>query len=271
MENMPSELSVLVDAHVHLDEYPDTWLGPVLRQLEEDRIVSISTAMGPDAYERALLIQERSDFVLATFGVHPWNAPYYVTRLEELEESLEGSPMFGEIGLDFRKVQDSVYYDSQERVFEFFLSAAKEQDKIVNVHSWGAEVEVLELLERHDIQRGIIHWYAGPLDPLQRMVSRGYYFTFGSELLVSEQIQALARQVPAGQLLTETDNPGGPQLVFGDAAMPDIVKPVLQGLALAHDMDIAEMAEQVRLNMLKLIGSDNRLDRLWRVLQTDNS
>ncbi|MBN1856785.1 MAG: TatD family hydrolase [Dehalococcoidia bacterium] len=267
MENKPCELCPLVDAHVHLDEYPDTWLGPVLRQLEEDRIVSISTAMAPQAYERSLLIQERSEFVLATLGVHPWNAPYFVTRLDEMKEQMGSSPMFGEIGLDFRKVQDGMQHEAQRRVFEFFLSAAKEQGKIVNVHTWGAEAEALELLERHGIERGIMHWYAGPSEPLQRMVARGYYFTFGSELLVSEQIQSLAREVPIGQLLTETDNPGGPQLVFGDAAMPDIVKTVLEALAIVHGMDIAEMAEHIRANMLRLIGDDNRLERLSTALR----
>jgi Tat protein secretion system quality control protein TatD with DNase activity len=70
---------VYVDAHAHLDEYPDTWLGAVLDQLEEDRIATISVAMAPGSYERPP-DQERSPWVLATLGVHPWNAPYYVTR-----------------------------------------------------------------------------------------------------------------------------------------------------------------------------------------------
>ncbi len=38
---------VYVDAHAHLDEYPGTWLGAVLQQLEDERIASISTAMAP--------------------------------------------------------------------------------------------------------------------------------------------------------------------------------------------------------------------------------
>ena len=267
MADITSELPVLVDAHAHIDEYPDTWLGAVLHQLEQERIVTVSVAMAPQAYERALLIQERSDYVVATLGVHPWNAPYYVTRLDELEDALEGSPMFGEVGLDFRHVQDCSQYDAQERVLEFFLSAAKEQGKIVNLHSWGAEPEVAELLERYDTERAIIHWYSGPPEPLRRMVERGYYFTFGCELLASEQIQAIARDVPVGQLLTETDNPGGPQWVYGEPAMPDLVKTVLQALAIVHGMDTAEMAEQVRLNMLRLVGKDDRLKRLRNALE----
>jgi TatD DNase family protein len=267
MADVSSGLPVLVDAHAHIDEYPDTWLGAVLNQLEEERIITVSTAMAPQSYERALLIQERSDYVVATLGVHPWNAPHYVTRLDELEDRLEDSPMFGEVGLDFRNVRDSSQYDAQERVLEFFLSAAKDQDKVLNIHTSGAESEVVELLERYDIRRAIIHWYSGPPEPLQRMVERGYYFTFGCELLAAEHIQAIARSVPAGQLLTETDNPGGPQWVFGEPAMPDLVKTVLQALAIVHGMDTVEMAEQVRQNMLCLVGSDRRLHRLLRALR----
>ena len=261
-----SLLPVYVDAHAHLDEYPDTWLGPVLQELEDLRIATISTAMAPGAYERTLQIQERSPWVVATLGIHPWNAGHFVTGLDELEDSLEGSPMFGEIGLDFRTVHDTTQYDAQVRVLEFFLSAAKEQDKVINIHTSGAETEVLELLERYDIRRAIIHWYSGPVEPLRRMASRGYQFTFGCELLSSGFIQSIAREIPAAQTLTETDNPGGPQWVFGEPAMPDLVKPVLQALAMVHGQDEADMQEQIRLNMLKLIDGDSRLTRLQRVL-----
>jgi len=266
MDETTSAGTVLVDAHAHLDEYPDTWLGAVLNQLEDERIATISTAMAPGAYERTLLIQERSPWVLATLGIHPWNAHHFVTSLDELEPTLEDSPMFGEIGLDFRNVSDRALYDSQERVLEFFLSAAKEQNKIVNLHTSGAEVEVLELMERYDIQRAIIHWYSGPVEPLRRLINRGHLFTFGCELLSSGFIQSIAREIPAAQLLTETDNPGGPQWVFGEPAMPDLVKPVLQALSIVQGLDMADMAEQVRQNMLGLIGTDSRLARLQRAL-----
>ncbi len=259
-------LPALVDAHAHLDEYPDTWLGPVLGQIEEDRIATLAVAMAPEAYERALQIQERSSCVLATLGIHPWNAHHFVTRLDDLEESLEGSPMFGEVGLDFRNVRDPSLYDSQERVFEFFLDAAKRQDKIVNVHTSGAENEVVELLEQYETRRAIIHWYSGPPEPLRRLVERGCYFTFGCELLASESNQQIAAAVPMELLLTETDNPGGPQWVFGEPAMPDLVKTVLQALAIVKGIDLADMAQQVRRNMLTLIGGDARLQPLRSVL-----
>ncbi len=267
MNDNARSVPVYVDAHAHLDEYPDTWLGAVLQQLEDEHIVSISTAMAPGSYERALKIQQLSPWVCATLGVHPWNARHFVTELDEIAPALEGSPMFGEIGLDFRNVRDHTLYAAQVEVLEFFLSAAKEQDKIINVHTSGAEAEVIELLERYDIRRAIIHWYSGPIEPLRGMVSRGYLFTFGCELLSSGLIQSIAGEIPLEQVLTETDNPGGPQWVFGEPAMPDLVRPVLQALSIMKGPDEAEMQEQVRQNMRRLIGDDTRLREVSHLLR----
>src|SRR5918996_1254018 len=94
---------------------------------------------------------------------------------------------------------------------EYFFAAAREQKKIVNLHTKGGEKSILELLERYDVARPIIHWYSGPLDILRALVQFGAYFTIGVEVLYSETIQTIAREIPEHLLLTETDNPGGLQ------------------------------------------------------------
>ena len=50
--------------------------------------------------------------------------------------------------------------------------AANEHGKIVTLHTKGAEREVLKLLERYDLSRVIVHWYAGPLDIFKELVDR---------------------------------------------------------------------------------------------------
>ena len=73
---------MLIDAHSHLDGYAE--LEPVLAEIREQRIFTISTAVDPASYERNLEIAARCDLVLPTFGIHPWAAPRYVDRLEDL-------------------------------------------------------------------------------------------------------------------------------------------------------------------------------------------
>jgi TatD DNase family protein len=248
-----------IDAHAHLDRYDlvdNRALDAALAEIEGHRILTISNSMDLPSYERNLEIGETCDRVIPTFGVHPWNAPEWVDRLQDLSAAIEQSPMIGEIGLDHHFVQDTSAYPAQRQVFEFFLSAARDQQKIVNVHTKGAEEEVLAILDRYQIPRVIVHWYSGPLDILREMIARGATFTVGVEVLHSEHIQAIARQIPPRQLLTETDNPGGPAGFIGRPGMPVLVKDVVRGIAAARGTTVDAIVQLVQANLLALIRDD---------------
>ncbi|MEW6298569.1 MAG: TatD family hydrolase [Thermodesulfobacteriota bacterium] len=254
---------MLIDAHAHLDRY-EAALAAALEEMRQHRIFTISTAMDSPSYRRTLEIAERCDLVLPTFGVHPWRAPSYADRLSQCRVALEHSPMLGEIGLDFRWVKDASSYPAQRRVFAYFLAAAREQGKIVNLHTAGAEAEVLHLLERYDIRRAIIHWYSGPLDVFHALVRRGYYFTIGVELHSSTHIQAIARELPLPQLLTETDNPGGAQWLTGTLGMPSLLCGVMRAIAALKRIPEEALEQTVQNNFVRLIHGDPWLVDVWR-------
>ena len=163
---------MLIDAHSHLDRYEDA-LQSTLEEIMQHRIFTISNSMDLPSYRRNIEIGEMCEFVLPTFGVHPWNAHEYVNHLETLRSAIEQSPILGEIGLDYHFVEDASQYPAQRKVFEYFLTLAKEQEKIVNLHTKGAEEEVLHLLNYYDIQRVIVHWYSGHLNVFHKLV-RGH-------------------------------------------------------------------------------------------------
>jgi TatD DNase family protein len=261
---------MFIDAHAHVDKYDvvdDQALGSALAEITQHRILTISNSMDLPSYKRNLEIGEICSLVLPTFGVHPWNALEYADRLDDLREAIELSPMIGEIGLDHYFVQDTSAYPAQRKVLEFFLGAAKEQEKIINLHTKGAEREVLELLRQYDIARVIVHWYSGPLGIFREMVARGVYFTVGIEVLYSEHIQSIAREIPSNQLLTETDNPGGPKEFLGEPGMPVLVKDVVQAVADARSTTPEAIIQIVQANMLELIRDDRRLSDMCVVLE----
>jgi len=250
---------MLIDAHSHVDRYDlvgEGALESALGEIEQHEILTISNSMDLASYERNLAIGQKCDLVLPIFGVHPWNAPQVADRLDDLRGAVERSPMIGEIGLDHYCVEDTSLYPAQRRVFEYFLAAAREQGKIVNLHTKGAERTVLELLDRYEIPRAIVHWYSGPLDIFREMVARGVYFTVGVEVLHSEHIRTIAREIPPERLLTETDNPGGPKGFIGGPGMPALLKEVIQGIAAVRKTTVAAIAEAVRSNLLELAGDD---------------
>lgn len=246
---------MLIDAHAHLDHYGDE-LESALVEIKQHRIFTIGNSMDLPSYRRNLEIAETCDLVLPTFGVHPKRAPQYADRLRELSNAVVQSPMIGEIGLDFHWVEDSSQYPAQKKVLEYFLAAAREQKKIVNLHTKGAEKELLDLLERYDIQRAIVHWYSGPLDILRALIEYGAYFTVGVEFLYSRSIQAIARELPMERLLTETDNPGGLKWLRGTIGMPQVIREVVQAIAELKQTAAETITKTVYNNFMRLTKDD---------------
>ncbi|MFC1885468.1 TatD family hydrolase [Thermodesulfobacteriota bacterium] len=146
---------MLIDAHAHIDKYEES-LEVALEEIKKYKIFTISTSMDIPSFEKNLKIHEKCEFVFPIFGIHPWNASDYVDRLQDLSPVIENSPIIGEVGLDHHFVEDTSQYEAQLKVFEFFLSSAKKQNKIVNLHTKGAEREILNLLIHYGIQQQII-------------------------------------------------------------------------------------------------------------------
>ena len=143
---------MLIDAHVHLDKYGDL-LDEALRQIETERIFTVATAMDLPSYLELQKIGECSELVLPTFGIHPRHAAEYADRLPEIGRYIDMSPAIGEIGLDFHWVKDQSTHPAQRKVLEYFIAAAAEQNKFVNLHTKAGEKEILDLLEKYGSRR----------------------------------------------------------------------------------------------------------------------
>lgn len=250
---------MLTDAHAHLDKYEKDELAVVLASLEEHRILTVSVAVDPDSFIAAEEIAADSDLVVATFGIHPWQAPEWVGRLDAVAELIERSPMIGEVGLDHRFVEEVDRYDAQRSVFGHLLERAAEQDKVVNLHCSGAEAETAAMLRTYGNDRVIVHWYAGPLDVLAGMIADGHLFTVGVEVLTSDHIREVAALLPDAQLLTETDNPGGHRWLTGEVGMPEHLQLVVEELARVREVVPEEIVATVQANLARLVADDPHL------------
>ncbi len=116
------------------------------KQIDEQQIFTVATAMDVPSYLELQKIGERSELVLPIFGIHPRRAADYADRLPELSRYIDMSPAIGEIGLDLHWVKDTTTYPAQRKVLEYFIAAAGEQNKFVNLHTKAGEKEILDLL-----------------------------------------------------------------------------------------------------------------------------
>ena len=238
---------MLVDAHAHMDLY-GARLAEALDQINEYRILTLSVSMDVESYARATEIAESSRYVLPTFGIHPWEAHRYCRNLDEIEPYLKMTPLVGEAGLDFHWVEDKSQYPCQVAVFEHQCAWARRLSKPMNLHTKGAEKEILEAIHRFDIASPIIHWYSGPTELIDPYLKAGCYFTIGVEILRSAGIQEIARIIPPNRMLLETDNPGGYEWLTKQVAMPAILLEVLAAVSRVKGIDPESLEAQLTEN-----------------------
>jgi TatD DNase family protein len=240
-------LAMLVDAHAHIDHYT-TGLAEALAQISEHHILTLAVSMDVASYAKTIEIARYCKYLIPTFGIHPWEAFRYHDRLDEIEPYLKTTPLVGEAGLDFHWVEDRSRYPSQMAVFEHQCAWARRLSKPMNLHTKGAEREVLEAIVSFNLVNPIIHWYSGPLELIGPYLGAGCYFTLGVEVLSSERIQEIARVVPADRVLLETDNPGGYEWLTKQVGMPAILLDVFAAVPRLKGIGPKDLALQLNQN-----------------------
>ncbi len=248
---------MLVDAHCHLHRTRGP-IAPVLAELRRRHVFAISVATDVDAYRQTQRLAAGSELVLPTLGIHPVSAAAWVDRLDEVEALLDETPMLGEVGLDYHWVEDSDTYAAQRAVLDRLLAGATERDLVVNLHTKAAEEDVLAALRRHDVRRAIVHWYSGPVLTFRELLDRGCLFTVGVEVLCSDIIRDIAREIPADRLLIETDGPGAWEWLTGEQEERSLLDVQLE-VARVREVPVTRLQDQVAANFEALIAGDVRL------------
>jgi len=244
---------MLVDAHAHLDRYDDAHLAEAIAQIERHGIVTLSVTMDVESYLKTKALAGRSTYIRPAFGVHPWEAARYADRLDELEAYLRETPIIGEAGLDRRFVRDETQYGPQRRVFERQCEWAARLGKPMNLHTAGAERDVLDVLRACGVTGCIAHWYAGPRDLIDEYLALGCFFTVGVEVLTSPAIRDIARLIPDDRLLLETDNPGAYRWLNGETGMPVVLLDVLAEVAGLRGVEPGELESRIAENWRALV------------------
>ena len=198
-----------VDVHSHAYEYGASELR---RIMSETPLVIVIVSDDYTTSLKTLEISRSLESVSPCLGVHPWTVAELGER-EALRQARQvvdlaleaGIGCIGEVGLDTKFVAESI--DAQRAVFRFFLEAARDNGLRLNLHTAGTWREVYELLVRYDIGYANFHWYTGPLDLIDDIVSHGYTLSINPAVRVQRKHQAVVERAPLEAILTESDAP----------------------------------------------------------------
>ena len=137
-----------LDFHAHIEPT----IAPAMLQELGACVVAVTRSLR----EFAQVAERRDDDVTWAVGVHPAEPlslrDFSPRRFQSL---LEAAPVVGEVGLDRRS---SVSLTSQQDILETIFRVLSENPRILNVHSAGATVPILDLLEKYRPPGVVLHW-----------------------------------------------------------------------------------------------------------------
>ena len=135
------------------------------------------------------------------------------------------------------------------------LSSPSIADRVLSVHSRGAEAETIAALTDAGVT-AILHWYSGALKHAERALEAGLYFSVNAAMLRTHKGSRLIRALPRERVLTETD---GPYVAHGArASAPADVPTLVRDLAGAWSCDPEEARQRVWDNMSAVYGRAKR-------------
>jgi TatD DNase family protein len=206
---------MLVDSHCHLD-FPDFGAerADVIARAKAAGVgmmVTISTRVR--RFEQVRAIAEAHPEVWCSIGTHPHNAGEEDGISADELVALSRHPRcvaIGEAGLDY--FYDKAPRDAQARGFRTHIEAARRTGLPLVIHARDADADIAAIL-KDETGKGafpfILHCFSSGADLARTGVKLGGYVSFSGILTFknSEDIRAIAKEVPRDRLLVETDAP----------------------------------------------------------------
>jgi len=252
---------MLIDSHCHLDYYAESEIGDIIARAREagvGEMVTIGTRMAQAAKVKALA--ERFPCVWGTVGIHPHDAGEFPLPSAEDIAGLADHPRIigiGESGLDY--FYDNSPREAQQEGFRRHIRAARLSGLPLAIHARQADADILRILQEEREAGGpfdfLLHCFSSTRQLAEESVKMGAYVSFSGILTFpkSEEIRAVARDLPAERLLVETDAPYlAPVPVRGKRCEPAMVAHTAKVLAGLRGMEIAALAELTTANFRRL-------------------
>ena len=257
----------LIDSHCHLN-----YDGLAERQ---DELLAAARARGVAGFlnistrqrewNDVIAVAERHGDVWASVGVHPHEADAHpdlgATALVEAAEHPRVVAI-GECGLDY-------YYDKSDRSaqrerFEAHIDAARQSGLPLIIHTRDAEQDTAEILETAVGQggvTGVLHCFTGSAELARKGLDLGFYVSLSGIVTFknAQDLQAIAKWLPADQMLVETDSPFlAPVPNRGKVCEPAFVADTAAFVAELRGEPLEQLADATTANFFRLFGRATR-------------
>lgn len=260
----------LIDSHCHLD-FPelaanqDAVVGRA-RAAGVGRFLTISTHITKAA--QVLAVAEKYPDVYCSIGVHPHHVAEEGQQVTATQLGAYAAhpkvAALGETGLDY--FYDTAPRVQQEEIFRAHLRAGIATGLPIVVHSREAEDETIRMIaeERRGHEgklTGVMHCFSSRRILAEAALELGFYISLSGILTFkkSEELRAIAKDVPLDRLLVETDAPYlAPEPMRGKTNEPAYVVHTAAALAKIKGVSAEEIAAITTDNFYRLFPKVGR-------------
>jgi TatD DNase family protein len=248
----------LIDSHAHLDLLKEPHAA--LDRAHAAGVVQVVT-IGidlPTSQKAAGFAAEYRD-VYYTVGLHPHDAEQASEAMWTDMKNLahQGAVAWGECGLDF--FRDRSPRPLQREAFARQIELAIKLNLPLVIHDRNAHQEVLGMVKEQDAGRvaGVVHCFSGDVSLAKEWLDLGFALGIDGPITYpkSDVLKEVARAVPLGSILLETDCPFlAPQAKRGKPNEPAYLAYTCQGLAQILEMDPSQVASITTANTRRVFG-----------------
>lgn len=252
----PGVTADVYDMHAHLGFYEDVTHDA--RELADLGVHALCATVTPAEYERVAAELAGARNVRVGVGLHPWwlaDGRCDEADARRAAELAATSRYVAEVGLDFSHGRLACA-DVQVAALDAVLRSCEGGGHVLSLHAVASADAVLDLLEHHGTCENndvIIHWFSGSGDELTRARRMGCLFSVNAFGLETRRGRSYAAQIPAEQLLLETDLPGegARALEWPPERLATRLRKTLETICELRDEDVAPAIAATSRRLLK--------------------
>ncbi|MBI2565047.1 TatD family hydrolase [Candidatus Woesearchaeota archaeon] len=255
----------LVDVHCHINH--ELFKGKISEVIERSQKAGVKAiivnGVNLSTNKEVLELANKHSLLKPALGLYPLDAVGLAheaglkreekTNADEvisfIKKSKDKIIAIGEVGLDYKFGFEKK--EEQKQVFQKIIELSKKINKPLIVHSRNAESDVLDMLEKNNAKKIVLHCFSARKQIVKHAAELGFSLSIPAVVKKLKHFEMVIEEVPLEQLLTETDAPWLSPYI-GKINEPAFVVESINKISLLKKIDPEEAANQVFLNYQRM-------------------
>ena len=218
---------MFIDIHSHVDICKD--IDVLIKNAKKENVKILTAGTSPKSNRKILELKEKYPEINICLGIYPIDAlelsekektrNFFInsssgksqikeidSEIEFIKKNKEKISAIGEVGIDLKHAKEETLEIQKENLTKF-VNLAKELDVPVVIHSRKAENECIELLEKLNYNKIIMHCFSGNMKLVDKIIKNNWSLSIPANVKHSEHFQKIVKETPIKQLFCETDSP----------------------------------------------------------------